>query len=117
MLTVLVLKTCDTCKKAQKWLDAEGIAYTPRDVRSDQLSAAELSDLMAKTDWSQLVNKSSTTWRALDDSVKADLDEKAALSLLSEHPTLMKRPVFIKDDKVVVGFRPAQQADVKALAG
>jgi Spx/MgsR family transcriptional regulator len=109
MLTVWGLKTCDTCKKALKWLDGEGVAYASKDVRADGVPAADLARWIDAVGWETLVNKASTTWRGLDDADKEGIDAAKAKALLAEHPTLIKRPVFVTGDEVVVGFRDAQK--------
>lgn len=116
-LTMWGLKTCDTCRKALKWLDAEGIAHVSRDVRADGVPAGELDRWIAAVGWEALVNKASTTWRGLPDAAKAGLDDARAKALLADHPTLIKRPVFLIGDTVIVGFRDAQKAAVKAALG
>ncbi len=117
VLTVYGLKNCDTCRKALKWLEAEGIAHKFRDVRSDGVTPADVKRFVKSAGWEALLNKASTTWRGLPDKDKADIDEGRAIALMSEHPALIKRPVFdFGKGDIVVGFRDAQKADVlKAL--
>ncbi len=98
------LKTCDTCRKARRWLDARDVAYGYHDVRDDGLDAATLRALVALVGWEPLVNRRSTTWRSLDAADRDNLDEARAVALLARHPTLMKRPVLVAGDRAVVGF-------------
>ncbi|MEM9169906.1 MAG: Spx/MgsR family RNA polymerase-binding regulatory protein [Pseudomonadota bacterium] len=104
------LKTCDTCRKARKALDAAGVDYAYVDVRADGVSSADLKRWASAAGWEKLVNKNSTTWRGLDDGAKADLDEARALALLAAHPTLIKRPVIevagAGGSAVYVGWTP-----------
>ena len=110
MIRVNGLKSCDSCKKALKWLEAEGIAFTYRDVRADGVPLSDLKVWGAKVGFETLVNKASTTWRGLSDEEKAQAQGAGAAQLLAAHPTLIKRPVFEAGDKVLVGFK----ADVRA---
>ena len=112
-MTVWGLKTCDTCRKALTWLASQGIAHSVKDLRADGLPADELDRWIGAVGWEVLLNKSSTTWRNLPDADKQDLDGARARDLLAANPTLIKRPVFVAGDKVIVGFRDAQK---KALA-
>ena len=114
MLTVWGLKTCDTCKKALKWLTDEGIGHAVKDVRADGVPAAELARWIDAVGWETLVNKASTTWRGLADADKDGLDAAKAKALLAAHPTLIKRPVFVVGDDIIVGFRDAQKSALKA---
>ena len=86
------LKSCDTCRKAMKQLEAAGHDVTFIDVRADGVNADDLAKFHAKFD-AALLNTRSTTWRGLSEVQR----QGAPLVLLAEHPTLMKRPVI--DDK------------------
>ncbi|MEM9573151.1 MAG: ArsC/Spx/MgsR family protein [Pseudomonadota bacterium] len=99
-VTLYGLKNCDTCKKAIKGLEAAGKAVTFVDIRAE----ADLSKLVPK--WlsaageERLVNRRSTTWRALSESQRAS----DPLALLTANPTLIKRPVVEVDEAVYVGW-------------
>ncbi|MGO1118689.1 arsenate reductase [Rhodovibrionaceae bacterium A322] len=114
MITLYGIKSCDTCRKALKWLAAEGLDHSYHDLRADGLEEALVADWLAALGWEKLLNKSSTTWRQLDPADKEGLDDSKALTLLMAHPTLIKRPVFVRPGKVpLVGFRDAQKAELK----
>lgn len=106
------LKTCDTCRKAQKELRAAGKSFDVVDVRADGVSADKLLAWTKKLDWQKLLNTRSTTWRGLDDADKADVTIEKAIALMATHPTLIKRPVIEIDGKLYVGWTPATKADV-----
>lgn len=116
-LTVYGLKNCDTCRKALKWLDMEDIPYTSVDVRTDGVPSDVLQAALEKLGWQVLLNKSSTTWRSLDENDKADLDNASALALLETHATLMKRPLFVMDGTYICGFRDKQKDELLSLVG
>ena len=103
------LKTCDTCRKAIKALRAAEHEPDLHDVRADGLDTATLHALEKALGYEALVNKKSTTWRGLSDAQKSGLDQKTALDLLTENPTLMKRPVIEHDGKMTVGWTKAIQ--------
>lgn len=115
MITVYGLKTCDTCRKALVWLDAEGIAYRFHDLRADGISRDEVARLAKAAGWEKLLNKASTTWRGLDGTRKEGLTEARAIALMAEHPALLKRPVFDLGGTVLCGFRDAGKAVLKAV--
>ena len=113
MIVVYGLKNCDTCRKALKWLDAEGLAHRFHDVRADGIGAAEVGRWMDAVSWETLLNRRGTTWRKLPGSETEGIDAAKAKALMLEHPALIKRPVFDTGDRVVVGFKAEQQAELK----
>ena len=110
IMDVYGLKNCDTCRKAMKWLDANGIAYSFHDIRQAGLSEEDIAGWAAKAGWETLLNRRGTTWRGLPEAAREGVDEARALGLMAAHPALMKRPVFVTGGDVLVGF----DADVQA---
>lgn len=100
------IKTCSTVKKALKWLEDQGITVRYHDVRKDGLTAALLKTWSEVVGWEKLLNRSSLTFRRLDDAEKQDMTEGKALALMLEHPTLVRRPVLEAGKTVTVGFKP-----------
>ena len=99
-MTVLYgLKNCDTCKKAMKALPQAAFV----DIRAEADLSAKLPLWLDKAGAKALVNTRSTTWRNLEegDRARAETDPQG---LLSEHPTLIKRPVIERGDDVFVGW-------------
>ena len=113
MIVFYGLKNCDTCRKAQKWLEAEGIEYQFKDVRADALESATIAHWIAAVGWEILLKRRGTTWRTLSDAEKHDVDGDKALALMSAHPAPIKRPVFEVGDEVLVGFKDDVQAKLK----
>ena len=106
-LEVWILKSCDTCRRALAWLDQLGVAYEARDVREDGLDRDTIVRIVSAVGVDRAVNRRSTTWRNLPDAAKADLDTAAAVALIEQHPTLLKRPAIVPngdDRQVTVGF-------------
>lgn len=108
MLTVYGISNCDTVRKARRWLATEQIEYLFHDLRKDGISVAMVAGWLERLPASQLLNKRSTTWKQLSDQeqLKSQTDELA--NLLVRHPTLIKRPVFVTDSLVIVGFSDNQ---------
>lgn len=99
------LRNCDTCKKALKALDEAGVAVNVTDVRGEGVPGDQLRDWLAQLGAEALVNKRSTTWRGLTQDQQAGaMDPAAALTLLKENPTLMKRPVIQSGENLSVGW-------------
>lgn len=104
MITVYGIKTCDTCRKALKWLEAEGIEHRFHDFRADGLGDKTVAAWVAALGWETVLNRRSTTWRELPEKARASLDGKSAAALMVKHPTLIKRPVFAAGKTVLIGF-------------
>jgi len=110
-LTVYHLKNCDTCKKAIKALNEAGHTLVQVDVRQDGISPPELARLENAVGFEALVNRSSTTWRGLEESRKTEMTAHKALALMGEYPTLIKRPVIDDGKTITVGWNK----DIEAL--
>lgn len=95
------LKSCDTCRKAQKAILATGQSFDVVDVRADGLSPDDIATIIAEFG-EAAINRASTTWRGLTEAEKAS--DPAAL--LAAHPTLMKRPVIEKNGVWSIGWKP-----------
>jgi len=104
------LKSCDTCRKAQKELRAAGLDFDVIDVRADGVSADKLREWASVVDWQKLLNTRSTTWRNLDACDKENIDEAKAVTLMAAHPTLIKRPVIEVGKKITIGWNKETKA-------
>ena len=104
--TLYGLKNCDTCRKAMKWLDRFGVAYTFVDYREVKPSPEMLLEWAAQLGGlSTMVNRASTTWRQLPENRKVADSEAEWKLLLREYPQLIKRPLVVTaDGKVSQGF-------------
>ena len=101
------IKTCDSCRKAVKALEAAGHAVRFHDVRAAPLEADQLA-AFHDAFGAELVNTRSTTWRGLSEEERG----RDPLALLAAHPTLMKRPVIrAEDGTLYLGWgKPVQAA-------
>jgi Spx/MgsR family transcriptional regulator len=114
VITVYGIRQCDTCRKALKWLDAQGLEHHFHDLRADGLDAPLVDGWLASSFGEQIVNRRSTTWRGLSEAERSRTGEEL-VALLLEHPTLVKRPVFMVGSSVVaIGFKEAQLAETLA---
>ncbi|GGB46026.1 hypothetical protein GCM10011502_19230 [Oceanisphaera marina] len=105
-ITLYGIKNCDTVKKARNWLEQHDIHYQFVDHRVDGLDDENLQLWLDKLGWESLVNKRSTTYRALSDTDKANLGAGTAAALLKANPTLIKRPLLVLSDELHLGFKP-----------
>jgi len=113
-VTIYGIKNCDTMKKARTWLDKAGVAYEFHDYKAEGIDKASLEAWSAKVGWDVLLNKSGTTFRKLSEADKATINERKAIALMMDQPSMIKRPVLDIGGKLLVGFKPAEYE--KALA-
>ena len=105
---------CTTCQKAKAWLDAQGVSYTLRDIKTDRPSREELTAWHAASGLPlrRFFNTSGLLYKSLELKTKLPtMTEDAMLDLLSTDGMLVKRPLLIGDDFVLVGFREAEWAE------
>jgi Spx/MgsR family transcriptional regulator len=98
------LKNCDGCRKASKALQARDLVVEFHDIRDRSNTARVVAWIADQADWSAFVNRRSTTWRNLDPAERDHLDKAGALTLLTAHPTLIKRPVLRIGRHCLAGF-------------
>jgi len=103
--TLYGIPNCDTVKKAQKWLAQNNIPYTFHDYRKDGLDEQLLASFFVNLSWLDLLNKRSTSYRALTNEQKESLDENSVIALFIEFPTLIKRPLLISENRTLLGFK------------
>jgi len=106
VLTLYGIASCDTCRKARKWLDSRGIEHRYHDLRDDGLDERTLVRWTGRMDWEKFVNKRSLTWRHIPEVDRSSLDRQRAIAMLMEHPTLVKRPVLEGKSLISVGYSP-----------
>jgi arsenate reductase (glutaredoxin) len=105
MLTVYGIKTCDTCRKALKWLTAEGHEHTWVDLRKTPPAAERVADWVDALGSKPLRNTSGGSYRALPADKKTWTEDQWKTAFAAD-PMLLKRPVLEKDGvAVTTGFK------------
>lgn len=99
---------CTTCQRAEKWLVSKGISYEMRNIKEKNPSIDELKAWYSASDLplTRFFNTSGQLYRSMNlkDRLPA-MSEQEMLSLLSADGMLVKRPILVSEDKVLVGFR------------
>jgi arsenate reductase len=108
LIRIYGIKNCDTMKKAFALLDKRKVQYEFHDYKKAGVPPGKLTAWALKVGWEKLANTRGPTWRKIPDSRKVGLDEQKALSLLEEYPSAIRRPIVEADDRVLIGFDPAQ---------
>ena len=105
------IKNCDTMKKAFNWLTSNGVDYEFTDYKKAGVAAAHLADWSQRAGWETLLNKRGLTWKKLTDAERADVNETKAIELMTQHPSLIKRPVLDTGRQLIIGFTPENYAE------
>ena len=114
MIALYGLKNCDTCRKARKWLAANGVEYRFHDIRADGVTRKQIESWVGELGWETVLNRRSTTWRGLSDADRERLDDSRATALMAQHPTLIKRPVIETGASTLIGFTKETENAVEA---
>ena len=102
--TIYGIRNCDTMKKARAWLEAHGVDYDFHDYKTVGIDRATLEKWIKTVGWEVLLNRAGTTFRKLPDDAKQDIDERKAIKLMLEQPSMIKRPVLERGRTLLVGF-------------
>ena len=111
MITFICYPKCTTCQKAKQWLDDNKISYEIRDIKLNNPTYDELKQWHKKSGapLKKFFNTSGLLYKSLDLKNKLPgMTEEEMLYLLSGDGMLVKRPLLIGDDFVLVGFKEAE---------
>ena len=102
---------CTTCQRAKKWLDDNGVEYELRDIKQDNPSLGELTEWFKQSGLPirKFFNTSGLLYKSLDlKNKRPHMSEDEMLALLATDGMLVKRPIIIGADAVLVGFKEAE---------
>lgn len=106
---------CSTCQKAKKWLNEHNVEYTERHIAEETPTYDELKEWYEKSGQPlrKFFNTSGKLYKEMQLKDKLpSMSEEEQLRLLSTNGMLVKRPILVTGDKVLVGFREAEWDDV-----
>jgi arsenate reductase len=104
MIKIYGIPNCDTMKKSRRWLEANGIEYDFHDYKKLGVPEKNLKNWVKQTGWETILNKRGTTWRKLDDDLKDNIDEAAAIQVMLNNPSIIKRPILESGKLLLIGF-------------
>ena len=111
MLKFICYPKCTTCQKARKWLDENNIEYEFRDIKLENPSLEELTAWYKLSGLPQrkFFNTSGLLYKSMELKTKlSNMTDEEMLALLATDGMLVKRPLAIGDDFVLVGFKEAE---------
>jgi arsenate reductase len=99
---------CTTCQKAKKWLDDNKIEYVLRDIKAENPTVDELKEfyVLSGQPLKKFFNTSGLLYKSMDLKNKLpEMSEEEMISLLSTNGMLVKRPILVSDEFVLIGFK------------
>lgn len=102
---------CTTCKRAKKWLDEHQISYEERDIKEYNPSLEELKEWYQRSGLplKRFFNTSGMLYKEMKLKDKLpEMSEDEQLALLASDGMLVKRPIVVTKESVLVGFKEAQ---------
>jgi arsenate reductase len=112
-ITIYGIRNCDTMKKARAWLEACKVPHEFHDYKVSGIDRAALERWSKLVGWEVLLNRAGTTFRKLPDAAKANIDERKAIELMLEQPSMIKRPVLERGTTLLVGFTPERYSALR----
>jgi Spx/MgsR family transcriptional regulator len=104
-IIVYGIPNCDTTKKALAWLSKKNIPFSFHDYKQQGISKEKLNDWCNRKGWELVFNKRSTTWRELPDATQKEItDQQAAIKLMMENNSIIKRPIIEIGNELIIGF-------------
>lgn len=109
MIRLYGIPNCGTVKKARDWLTQHDIAVEFQDFKKSGFDLKTAQNWLNQRDYSELINRSSLTWRGLTDEQKQQVTGySSALALMMEKTSVIKRPILEQDGKILhIGFDAA----------
>jgi Spx/MgsR family transcriptional regulator len=109
-IKVYAIPNCNTVKKALDWLKANKVGYEFHDYKKLGVTAGTLTNWSKQVGWEALLNKKGATWRQLSPELQSKItNQKAAIALMIEKTSIIKRPLIERNDKVIaLGFDEAE---------
>jgi len=99
-------------KKAFAWLEGQGIEYRLHDYKKDGAPPDRVKSWIRELGWEALVNTKGMTFRQLPRARQDGLNARSAAALMTEFPSVIKRPVIEGGNALLVGFDPVRYAKV-----
>ena len=102
---------CSTCQKAKKWLDEHNVEYTERHIVEDNPTYDEIKKWYKQSGLpiKRFFNTSGLLYKKMQLKDKLPtMSEEEQLELLSTNGMLVKRPILVSEDKILVGFKEAE---------
>ena len=98
------IKNCDTMKKAFSWLDVNGVNYVFHDYKKEGVNQNIIQTALNQHGWENVLNRRGTTWRNFSEESKECMNNENAVHVAQDNPSIIKRPLLVKEEAVYLGF-------------
>lgn len=112
MTTMYGIPNCDTIKKAKRFLQNKQLEFDFHDYKKQGVSADFLNNVIAEKGMAVVLNKRGTTYRKLDEQTKQALEGDKAVTILADNPSMIKRPILVHEQSIVVGFSESEYEEL-----
>ncbi|GFH42516.1 regulatory protein Spx 1 [Lactococcus hodotermopsidis] len=105
MIDLYLSPSCTSCRKARAWLTEHGVAYKEHNILTQPITSDDLKKILAKTEngTEDIISTRSKVFQKLEVDVD-DLTMNQLIALISEHPSLLRRPIIIDEKRMQIGF-------------
>lgn len=109
MYTIYGIPNCDTIKKTLTWFKEQNIPFEFYDYKKNGIAREKIEEWLKQYPWEEIVNRNSTTWKELHDTEKPQTQD-AAIQLMMEKNSVIKRPIVERGNIKAIGFKAADFA-------
>ena len=105
MINLYLSPSCTSCRKARSWPDSYGVAYEEHNILTQPMTSDDLKAILSKTEngTEDIISTRSKVFQKLNIDVD-DLTINQLIVLISEHPSLLRRPIIMDDKRMQIGF-------------
>lgn len=105
MINLYLSPSCTSCRKARVWFNSHGVPFEEHNILTQPMTAEDLKSILAKTEngTEDIISTRSKVFQKLNVDVD-ELTMNQLISLISEHPSLLRRPIIVDEKRMQIGF-------------
>ncbi|HCN74658.1 transcriptional regulator Spx [Pseudolactococcus plantarum] len=105
MINLYLSPSCTSCRKARVWFNSYGVPFEEHNILTQPMTADDLKAILAKTEngTEDIISTRSKVFQKLNIDVD-ELTMNQLINLISEHPSLLRRPIIVDEKRMQIGF-------------
>ena len=105
MINLYLSPSCTSCRKARVWFNSYGVPFEEHNILTQPMTAEDLKSILARTEngTEDIISTRSKVFQKLNVDVD-ELTMNQLISLISEHPSLLRRPIIVDEKRMQIGF-------------